>query len=111
MDKISIILKPTFWRLLIWRIFPGLIIVGIAVLISVTTPAASFVKAFSTRMIPSLLGILTAQILMSLYEWINKSSYIEIAEGEITGSKTAVFSRSQKIHLRDLARTELAPIK
>ncbi len=107
MDKISISLKPTFWRLLTWRIFPGLIIVGIAILISVTIPTPSFAKTFSTLMIPSLLGILTAQVLISLFEWFNKRLYIEIAEGKITGSKTGLFSGIQKIYLRDLERIRL----
>ena len=76
-------------------------------LISLTTPAASFVKVFSTRMIPSLLGILIVQVLASLYKWFNNSLYIKIAEGEITGSKMGLFRGSLRIYLKDLARTSL----
>ena len=105
MDKISISLKPTFWRLLIWRSYSGLLILGIATLISVTTPTPSFAQAFSTHMIPSLLGILTAQVVISLVEWFGKRLNIEIKDSKITGSKSGLFSGSQKIYLNDLERT------
>ncbi len=107
MDKISISLKPTFWRLLLWRIFPALIIVGITALISAATPAPSLAKTFSTLMLPYLFGIFVAQILISLFEWFNKNLFIEITEGKIIGAKSSLFGGSQKIYLRDLERTRL----
>ncbi|MBI3150536.1 MAG: hypothetical protein HYZ21_00235 [Chloroflexi bacterium] len=107
MENLSIILKPTYWRLLIWRVFPMLIIIGITVLISAATPARSLAKTFLTYFLSPLFGILTAQILLSLLEWFNKSLVIEIAEGKIIGSRTSPFSRRQKIPLRDLAKTSL----
>jgi hypothetical protein len=107
MDKISISLNPIFWRLLIWRSYSGLLIIGIAALISVVTPAPSFAQAFSTRMIPGFLGIFIAQVIMSLIEWFNKRLHIEIKEGKIIGSKSGLFNGSQKIYLRDLERTSL----
>lgn len=58
-------------------------------------------------MIPSLLGIFTGQVIVSLVEWFSKKSHIEIKEGKITGSKLDLFNGSQKIYLRDLERTSL----
>ena len=107
MDKISISLKPIFWRLLIWRSYSGLLITGIAALIIAVTPVPSFAQAFSTRMIPGLLGIFIAQVIISLVEWFNKRLCIEIKEGKIIGSKSGLFNGSQKIYLRDLERTSL----
>lgn len=107
MEKISISLKPTLWRLLLWRIFPALIIVGIAALIGVATPALSLAKTFSILMLPYLLGILLVQILFSLFEWFNKNLFIEITEGKIISAKSSLFGENQKIYLKDLDRIRL----
>jgi len=107
MDKISISLKPTFWRLLLWRIFPALIIAGIVALISVATPAPSLIKTFSTLTLPYLFGVFVAQILISLFEWFNRNLFIEITESKIISAKSSLFGGCQKIYLRDLEDTSL----
>lgn len=107
MDKISFTLKPIYWRLLIWRFFPYLIVIPITMAIIEVTPKLSLTRVFLTDLLFSYLGFLTVQVSVSFLELFSKNWDIEVAEGKIIGSKPSIFSRRQTFLLKELEKNSL----
>jgi hypothetical protein len=98
MEEKSITLKPSFWRLFIWQVFPLLIILAILAL---------FVNRFIAYWLPSTLGVLTAGIIITIIQWFSGNLEIEISNGKISGPSPGPIWRRQKFLIKELDQSSL----